>query len=183
MFREDGGVGTIGSSRRPALRAGVRGARAALRLACGRATFDAGLCPAAVDPAPVLFRAGDFARAAGRFVVLVFFAALFAPRFPVPADVGLRTGLDIFRETAGFLVPPALRLAMVVSFRNLDSLAISVVPSNAYRKSAARRRASADRNCGPPAPVITVPARARSSPGLVRVDRVTNEECARHGKC
>jgi hypothetical protein len=137
MFKEDGGVGTIPSSRLPTWRAGLpRVDPAGRRFAFRPATFDSEPRPAAADLGRVLFRVADCARAAGRFAVLFFFGALFARRPAARVDLRLRAVLDVFREAAGLVVPPALRLAMVVSFRNLDSLAISVVLSSAYRKSA-----------------------------------------------
>jgi hypothetical protein len=137
MFKEEGGVGTIRSSRRPACRAVLRPADpAARRVAFRPAALDPEPPPAAADLARVRFAVADCARAAGRLVVLCFFAAFFARLAAARVDFRLRAVLDVFREAAGLPVLPALRLAMVVSFRNLDSLAISVVLSNAYRKSA-----------------------------------------------
>jgi len=109
--------------------------------------------------------------------------ALFrAPGFFFSGALFFRDVLAFLLEEAAFRAPLALRLAMIESFRNLDSLAISVVLSDAYRKSDGRFRAPADRNCGPPDPAIRTPARVRVSHGnagpLVR----RQEECARHGK-
>jgi hypothetical protein len=131
---------------------------------------------AALDALRPLFRAGAFPDVAARFVDAAFLTLrlgeLSLPFGEVrPAELGdfrPRAVLEVFLEEAARDVPLALRLAMVVSFRNLDSLAISVVLSDAYRKSAVRCRASADRNCGPPAPAIPLPAGARSRPGLAR---------------
>lgn len=146
------------------------------------ATFD----PRRV-PALAALRLGLF-RAAGRDEVvrrveMAFLAALFAVfrRADVPA-VRARAVADPFLDDAAFDVPLALRLAMVVSFRNLDSLAISVVLSGAYRKSAVapqgvcrpKLRAAGSRH--PTAGRRSIASRNS------RVDRVTNEECARHGK-
>jgi len=82
------------------------------------------------------------------------FAAFFAG-FPEPRPLRTLDADALFRATAFFFdgdfffravlafvvddaardAPLALRLAMIESFRNLDSLAISVVLSDAYRKS------------------------------------------------
>jgi hypothetical protein len=63
-------------------------------------------------------------------------AAVLVVRAADLVEVRPRGLVGFFREAAAFEVPLALRLAMVVSFRNLDSLAISAVLSDAYRKSA-----------------------------------------------
>jgi len=94
----------------------------------------------------------------------------------------LPAGLDFFRDEAAFDVLLALRLAMMQSFRNLDSVAISVVLSNAYRKSDGGCRAPADRNCGPPDPATRTPALVRVSHGFPGPVVRRQEECARHGK-
>jgi hypothetical protein len=66
------------------------------------------------------------------FAGFAFFAAFPAvPAFPAfPTFVRVA----VFFEAA-VDVPRAVRLAMVESFRNLDSITISVVLSDAYRKS------------------------------------------------
>jgi hypothetical protein len=94
----------------------------------------------------------------------------------------LPAGLDFFRDEAAFDVLLALRLAMMQSFRNLDSVAISVVLSDAYRKSDGGCRAPADRNCGPPDPATRTPALVRVSHGFPGPVVRRQEECARHGK-
>jgi len=82
-------------------------------------------------------------------------AALFrAPVFFLTAPVLVRAALVFLGDEADRDGRLAFRLAMLESFRNLDSLAISVVLSDAYRKSDGRFRASADRNRGPPDPAI-----------------------------
>ena len=69
----------------------------------------------------------------------------------------------VFRAIFDFCAPRAAfrrgRLDIIRSLRNLDSFAISIVLSVAYRKSARARctgfglhAMSADRNCGPPDP-------------------------------
>jgi hypothetical protein len=87
----------------------------------------------------VLFRAVAFGEA---FLLALFDGALFladACRFTGRLTLGRLAG----RRAAAFLPPrfaaflplAAVRLAMETSFRNLDSLAISVVLSIAYRNS------------------------------------------------
>jgi hypothetical protein len=136
MFKEEGGVGTTGSSPRLAWRAGLRRVVPAAGFAFRPATLDPEPRPAAAGLAPVFFRVADFGRAAGRFVVLFFLSALFARCPAARVDLRVRALLEVFREAADLVAPLALRLAIVVSFCNLDSLAISDVLSNAYRKSA-----------------------------------------------
>jgi hypothetical protein len=139
------------------------------------------------------FRRADDARADLAAFFMAFFAlgplrrgdldALF--RAPAPFFGGplfLRAVLAFLVDETALAVPLAFRLAIVESFRNLDSLAISVVLSDAYRKSDGRFRAPADRNCGPPDPAIKTPARVRVSHGNAGPFVRRQEECARHGK-
>lgn len=96
----------------------------AVRLAFFRAVFPVAALRTRFFPA-----AGRFVFAVARLVV----ARLEAARARV-ADRRVPARLRAGR--AAFFLPPALRLAMMESFRNLDSFAISVVLSGAYRKSA-----------------------------------------------
>jgi len=161
MLSEEGGVGTTSCSSRRFILA--RGAFAAFRVATAffdleDACFDELLLGAALRR-----RADARAGFAAFFVGFPAFGRLarvdLAPLFRAP-DFFL-AALVFFRAVLGFLGDEAdrrallaLRLAMLESFRNLDSLAISVVLSDAYRKSEERFRASADRNRGPPDPAI-----------------------------
>lgn len=158
---EDGGVGTISSSlrgrtRRTGAFAGpgrlldVRPDLAAGRVDAAflakRAADDAAFRGArALAVFLALLATACLVRATAFFAVLVL-AALDATagRRVVEERVdpvafgragARRVVLDFFLEEAAFDELPALRLAMVESFRNLDSLAISVVLSDAYRKS------------------------------------------------
>src|ERR1051326_7418973 len=84
-------------------------------------------------------RAAADLRGVARFAVRTrFFAALFA-RLSVFRPLGrlaeLRFPARFRPDRAAAPRGLALRLAIVPSFRNLDSLAISVVPSDAYRNS------------------------------------------------
>ena len=108
----------------PFLGAAFRGA--AFLGAAGRtaAAFRAGLAGFRVPPAFLL---------AGFTAFLA--AVLRTAAFVIGRAVALRAELDFFRDAAAFDVLLALRLAMMESFRNLDSVAISVVLSDAYRKS------------------------------------------------
>jgi hypothetical protein len=96
-----------------------------------------------------------------RFAVPDLAAACFAADRLLVAPVFFPDVPPDFLLEAAFDEPLALRLAMMESFRNLDSLAISVVLSDAYRKSEGRFRAPADRNCGPPDPATRTPALVR----------------------
>jgi small subunit ribosomal protein S1 len=148
IFREDGGIGTISSVRRlSALRFDDFGVDPPV------------FCPLTVRlerafaaPAPAVaafFRAGVRLAAALRvrdvagFAAAAFFAD-FAPDLARSLDaadfffgraVAFPAVLDFFRDEAALDLPPPVRFAMMESFRNLDSFAISVVLSDAYRKS------------------------------------------------
>jgi hypothetical protein len=123
MFNEDGGPGTVtGSTTRPG--------RGRWRLtACLRsATFFAGVAGrmlffTVARALPLFSVARALAVDAGR--VMSFLPAGRLPNRR--AGARLRAAL---RDRACF---PAFRLAMFLSFQNLDSLAISVVLSYAYR--------------------------------------------------
>lgn len=134
--------------------------------------FDALFFATAVRFVPLLFFAAAFFAGAAAFFpvvlrVAVFFAeagvaaarlvvALFAVFFPAV--------LELFRDAAAFVRRAAVRLAMIESFRNLDSFAISVVLSDAYRKSdGAAEHQLTDRNCGPPDPATRTPALVRTA--------------------
>jgi hypothetical protein len=99
------------------------------------------------------FRRADDARAG--FAAFFFGLPAFSPLRPFDLEALFRApafffgGALFFRAMVAFLVeeaaldaPLALRLAIMESFRNLDSLAISVVLSDAYRKSDGRFRAT-----------------------------------------
>jgi len=160
MSSDEGGVGTIRCSGR--------------RFFCARGAFEAFLvAPALFDLEDACFDGLFLAaalrrRADARAGFAAFFSAFRAFGRP-PVDLAavfraldffftalvfLRAALVFLGEETDRRAPVALRLAMVESFRNLDSLAISVVLSDAYRKSDGRFRASADRNRGPPDPAI-----------------------------
>jgi hypothetical protein len=94
-------------------------------------------------------RAADFAMGfltADRLAVLLVGFRRAAVRAERRAGVGRLTERDFpFDVLPVFRFPlrlPAVRLAMMKSFRNLDSFAISVVRSVAYRKSASPCAAS-----------------------------------------
>lgn len=149
MSSDDGGDGmVIGSRRRGRAAPRVRALGAAaffLGGAVGRAAGALAEAVAAfffgtVRPAAAALRAGFalfFGAAAffGFFFAALFAADLRAAVFTFGRAAALRAGLDFFLDEAAFDVPLALRLAMMESFRNLDSVAISVVLSDAYRKS------------------------------------------------
>ena len=142
MFSDEGGVGIVSSRVR--------------RFVCGRGFRARLLVAAAVFDLEDAFLSGAFLAAGllraedARAVFAAFFTA-FPERDPLrlfDADAFFRAtafffgGDFFFRAVLAFLVdeaardaPLALRLAMIESFRNLDSLAISVVLSDAYRKS------------------------------------------------
>src|SRR5262245_13636528 len=105
MFKDDGGVGTTSSSSTRRSRARRSGA---------------------VRTAAFLGFAARF-RAGARFGAALALAdrAIFFRR-----AAGFRDRLTVL-----FFARATLRLAMLMSFRNLDSVAISVVRSDAYRNS------------------------------------------------
>ena len=144
MSSDEGGVGTIRCSGR--------------RFFCARGAFEAFLvAPAFFDLEDAcfdgLFLAAALAlrrRADARAGFAAFFSAFRAFGRPPPVDLAavfraldffftalvfLRAGLVLLGEETDRRAPVALRLAMFESFRNLDSLAISVVRSDAYRNS------------------------------------------------
>jgi hypothetical protein len=132
-----------------------------------------------------------FFRAAAVAFFATFFAALragFAAFLLAGADFFgavflLRVDFARFAGRAVFARALAGRLAMVESFRNLDSFSISVVLSDAYRKSdGAAEHLLTSRNCGPPDPAIRTPALVRMELGLSGPFVRRQEECARHGK-
>jgi hypothetical protein len=175
MFSDEGGVGTTSLSvrRSRARRGGVAWAgltAAVVRLRTG------GLAFLRAKGFAIAFLATSFrvaARlAAGRFETGRLAADLLRAFLTDFCGVRLRVGRFVLGRlteraaTLAFLAvarftgrPPALRLAMMESFRNLDSFAISVVRSAAYRKSASPRvqaftlaSCSCYRTCGPPDP-------------------------------
>jgi hypothetical protein len=198
MSSDDGGDGMVAESRRREAAETVRDRfffTAFFDLAAGRADrFEAaglltrGTGFAVLRRAAAVFRAG-FA-AAFRFGVAflaggaAFVAAVLRADFlAVDRKALFCPALAFFFVEAAVDLRLALRLAMLTSFRNLDSLAISVVLSDAYRKSERRFRAPADRNCGPPDPATRTPALVRVSRGFSGPVVRRQEECARHGKC
>jgi hypothetical protein len=134
MSSDDGGVLSVSSSSR------VRRARSSLGTfpggaaelfardgAFGRGRLTAFLGAAALGAAFLLaFLAGAFFLADAR---------RFSRRFGTGRRAGRRAIVFLARGFADFLPLAAFRLAMDTSFRNLDSLAISVVLSVAYRNS------------------------------------------------
>jgi len=141
MFSDEGGVGIVSSRVR--------------RFFCDRG-FRARPFAAAVFDLEDAFLSAAFLAAGllrpedARAVLAAFFTAFPGrdPPRPFGAAALFRAtafffgGDFFFRAVLAFLVdeaardaPLALRLAMIESFRNLDSLAISVVLSDAYRKS------------------------------------------------
>jgi small subunit ribosomal protein S1 len=135
-------------------------------------------CARAVDFfATTFFRLSGFLAGALAAILVVARAAPLRVAFFRALTVGRGVRLTAVREVAtAFFVGdfftdrrevdllPALRLAMMESFRNLDSFAISVVLSIAYRKSAsppvqvsALHATPVDRTCGSPAPAKQTP--------------------------
>jgi hypothetical protein len=132
---------------------------------------------------PVAFARG-FGGAAFR---LVFFAARLAAAvraavFAFGRAAVFRAGLDFFLDEAAFAVPLALRLAMMESFRNLDSVAISVVLSDAYRKSDGAAERLLTEIAGRRSPLTKRRQRVRPCHGHPGPVERRQEECARHGK-
>ena len=121
--------------------------------------------------APAFFASGALFAAA----FLAGFTAFFELVFDAAATfffgvVFLATAFERFAGCAVLVRAFTVRLAMFESFRNLDSVAISVVLSDAYRKSdGAAEHLLTSRNCGPPDPATRTPA-------LVRMGR----DCPNH---
>lgn len=207
MLSEEGGDGTISSSSRR--RESMDEARplGALRLATFFGAADRveaaflGAGRVAAFFADAFFGAVFFAAAflTTAFLVGAFFdAARLGAAFPgaaffrplAEAVVAFLAGAGFFFaatcarvDAAVFLRALAGRLAMMESFRNLDSVSISVVLSDAYRKSdGAAEHLLTSRNCGPPDPATQTPALVRLGLGLSEPFVRRQEECARHGK-
>jgi hypothetical protein len=125
MSSDEGGVGTVSSSVRRARSS--CGRRAAALVVAGRFAV-----PRARPLEPAAVAAGRRLAAVPLFLAAVFF---FTERRRPDAFV-FCAGRAVFRRFFTVLAARlALRLAISSSFRNLDSFAISVVLSVAYRKS------------------------------------------------
>lgn len=133
------------------------------------------------------FRAGFAAFFAGAAFLPAFFTGRFAAAvraavFAFGRAAAFRAGLACFLDGAAFDVPLALRLAMMESFRNLDSVAISVVLSDAYRKSGDAAERQLTEIAGRRSPLKKRRQLVRPSHGSPGPVERRQEECARHGK-
>jgi hypothetical protein len=150
MFNDDGGVGTVSST------ASLARSTFVPLVNVPRLPFGGG--PSGFVVGLALFRAGDFAARfdePGRLVLarppdaaaarVPERAVLRAPAFFAPLTERAEAPPDR-RAATRFAGRAAFRLAMVTSFRNLDSFAISVVLSVAYRNPAKPRGAQVERN-------------------------------------
>jgi hypothetical protein len=124
-------------------------------LAAGAAGFGRRPAGRAALEAEAFVRFAEAARPTGFLVEALALRVAWLVRFAEPAPEWV-----FLLRFFGASLPAAFDLAMMESFRNLDSFAISVVLSDAYRKSGSPRRkaprlfmkAPADRICGPPVP-------------------------------